>query len=569
MSNGLRSVRALRSLALFLLPAVLLAQGQVTLNQPAEPLADGAEFLFQAEITGSGAGGGCHWAVTEEGRRLEPWDGVSLVEQAGGALFRAQGGEEPRTLQIRATAKRDPAAFAVTTVQVRARIAGDGRVAGVPCGSAAGGLPDVVFTDLMDPRLPAWNTPFSRKGPTRRILNGIAWDPSGEPAIVALECLGNRARVIRIGLDGKETVISRDVPGQVPLDGQSDSLAVLPGGDVVVADTRNHRICRLTREGVLTTLAGNGGTGFDGDTDPEGRPRLAAQAALGWPAGLAVTAAGEVVFADWHHYRIRRFLPGGTIETLAGDGTQGLQLRNDLTRRHPATACSICFPNNLAAAPDGRILFTVGGSQTILVLNPDGTLGRARPVCAVALMTVAEDHAIVAWDGHQWLQRLAGEDEPVVLSETRLPLRAMAPAPGSGLLLLESHSGTVCWMDPPKVGRGLADRVKRAWEAVKAGDLEQAAAIRASLARWADTYPPSAEVVRDHLLRTASGSHAQSAARLPGLPDDLQAEPFEWLRGSYRGACIRARIALHELDQALERRAAGTVERLKAMAVSR
>jgi hypothetical protein len=108
--------------------------------------------------------------------------------------------------------------------------------------------------------------------------------------------------------------------------------------------------------------------------------------------------------------------------------------------------------------------------------------------------------------------------------------------------------------------------VKAAWAAVLAGDLGRAAAIRATLARWTTSYPPSAEVVRDHLMRTRPGFQAKAAARLPRLPEDLQAEPFEALRGDYRGAGIRARIALHELDQALERRAAGMVERLKALA---
>ncbi len=564
MFNGHRVVRALWAVGLVqLLPVVLLAQGQVTLNQPAEPLASGAEFVFQAQVTGPGAGGGCHWAVVEAGRRLEAWHGVTLVEQAGGARLRAQGGEALRTLQVRATAKRDPAAFAVVTVQVRPAAG-----AGTAGGAIGGHPPDVVFTDLMDPRVPAWDTPFSRTGATRRRLNGIAWDPLGDPAILALECLGNRARVIRIGLDGHETVLSREVQGERPLDEQSASLAVLPGGDIVVADTRNHRICRLTREGALTALAGTGATGFNGDTDPEGRPRLATEASLAWPAGVAVTAAGEVVFADRDHHRIRRFVPGGPIETLAGDGSQDLQFRNDLARRHPAAACSIAFPQDLAAAPDGRVVFTLGGSLGIFILHPDGTLGQARIVCAAALFTVTGDAAIVAWDGDQWLQRVAGEDEPVILAEARMPLAALAAAPGRGLLALDPHQGKVYWIESPKAGRGLADRVKAAWAAVLAGELERAAAIRASLARWAQTWPPSAEVVRDHLLGAGPGLQSASAARLPALPDDLQGEPFEWLRGDYRGACIRARIALHTLDRALEGRAAGTVERLKAMALA-
>jgi hypothetical protein len=75
------------------LPAVALAQTQVTRHEPGEPLDTGAEFQFQAQVTGPGAGGGCHWAVTDPGRRLESWDGVSLVEREGG---RHRGGRHPQ-----------------------------------------------------------------------------------------------------------------------------------------------------------------------------------------------------------------------------------------------------------------------------------------------------------------------------------------------------------------------------------------------------------------------------------------------------------------------------------------
>jgi len=563
MSSCRSAIRTLLAGLLLLAPAAAPARLQVTLNQPAEALADGAEFQFQAVITGPGAGGGCHWAVAERGLRLEPWDGGALAEQDGGARFRAQGGAALRTLQVRATARRDPAAFAVVTVQVRPRAGAGGPAAETKAGAGDEPQPSGPALDPEAPRPPAWARAFARTGAATHRFSGIAWDPAAAaPAIFALENLGHRAQVVRLGLDGGETVISRDESGQLPLDEQTENLAVLPGGDLVVADSRNHRICRLTRDGQLTVLAGTGATEFDGDTDAEGRPRPAAQAALGWPAGIAVTADGAVVFADFYQHRIRRFVPGGPIETLAGDGGNGLQFSNDLTRRLPATACTLQYPHNLAAAPDGRIVFTMGGSPGIFILHPDGTLGRARQVRGAALVTVTEDNAIVAWDGHQWLYRLAGAARPEVLAETQLPLQALAPAPGGGLLVLDRYRPAVSSLDPPGAGRGLLERVNAAWAAVQAGDLGQAAAIRAALARWADAWPPSAEVVADHLLATRPGPRA----RLPRLPEELQAEPFEWLRGDYRGVGFRARVALHTLDRALEAQAAGTVAQLKALA---
>jgi hypothetical protein len=270
-----------------------------------------------------------------------------------------------------------------------------------------------------------------------------------------------------------------------------------------------------------------------------------------------------VVFADWHNHRIRRIVPGGPITTLAGDGTADLGFSNHLSRRFPATACSIPWPHDLAVAPDGRIVFTLGGPLGIFILHPDGTLGRARPVPGAARITVTEDNAIVAWDGHQRLQRLVGDDPPVALAETRAPLQALAPMPGGGVLILAPYQPMVCALDPPQAGMGLVDLAYNALTAFRKDDLGRVAAIRASLARWAETYPPAAEVVRDHLLAT------RAATPLPGLPEDLQTVPFEWLRDDYRAAGIRARIALHVLDQALEDRVAGTVDRVKALAAPR
>ena len=77
------------------------------------------------------------------------------------------------------------------------------------------------------------------------------------------------------------------------------------------------RIVRMSPDGKLSVVAGNGVCGFSGD----GGPATAAQ--LNDPNGIAIDAAGNLYFADTNNHRIRRIDRNGTITTVAGTGQQG------------------------------------------------------------------------------------------------------------------------------------------------------------------------------------------------------------------------------------------------------
>jgi hypothetical protein len=68
---------------------------------------------------------------------------------------------------------------------------------------------------------------------------------------------------------------------------------------------------------LIVTIAGNGSLGFSGDG------RQASVAALSHPQGLALDTSGNLYVADSGNNRIRRVSPNGVISTVAGNGNAG------------------------------------------------------------------------------------------------------------------------------------------------------------------------------------------------------------------------------------------------------
>lgn len=86
-------------------------------------------------------------------------------------------------------------------------------------------------------------------------------------------------------------------------------------GNMIFSDTFNHRLCRVdARTQVISTIAGSGVRGFAGDGGP------AVDAQLNEPYGVVVDGAGTVFFADRLNGRVRRVGRDGIIATVAGDG---------------------------------------------------------------------------------------------------------------------------------------------------------------------------------------------------------------------------------------------------------
>src|SRR5207244_1630621 len=96
-------------------------------------------------------------------------------------------------------------------------------------------------------------------------------------------------------------------------------IAVAPTGDIYFADSNNDVIRRIDSRLVITRVVGlPNQTGFAGDDGP------ATKARLNTPDGVAIAPDGDLIVADSHNDRIRRVdKPTGIITTVAGSGENG------------------------------------------------------------------------------------------------------------------------------------------------------------------------------------------------------------------------------------------------------
>ena len=86
--------------------------------------------------------------------------------------------------------------------------------------------------------------------------------------------------------------------------------------EVYISDTNNHRIRKVLKNGIIKTIAGNGTCGYNGDD------QLAINACLYYPEGIF--AHNDIVyFSDYNNHRVRLILPNGMIKTIAGNETGG------------------------------------------------------------------------------------------------------------------------------------------------------------------------------------------------------------------------------------------------------
>jgi sugar lactone lactonase YvrE len=193
-----------------------------------------------------------------------------------------------------------------------------------------------------------------------------AWQPRALPlgTITSLFGVGGSGFA---GDGGLAVFAEFDSLGGVALD--------LKRGDMYIADYSNQRVRRVDRDGVITTVAGDGIGGFVGDGGP------ATSAQLSRPTDVAVAPDGSLYIADYGNNRIRRVDTHGIITTVAGTGKDGgyndpvdpagLTFAGDGV---PATQAMLRSPNSIAFDAQGNLYIADGDNERIRRVGKDGII---------------------------------------------------------------------------------------------------------------------------------------------------------------------------------------------------
>ena len=152
------------------------------------------------------------------------------------------------------------------------------------------------------------------------------------PAAVAFDSSGNlyiadyfNHRVRKVDTSGTITTVAGNGTAAYSGDGgaataaqlnQPHGIAIDALGNLYISERVNNSIRKIDGSGIITYVAGRGSAGL-GDHGP------ATSATLEHPHGIAVDSEGNVYVADYHNNRIRKIDIGGTITTVAGNGTWG------------------------------------------------------------------------------------------------------------------------------------------------------------------------------------------------------------------------------------------------------
>jgi hypothetical protein len=141
------------------------------------------------------------------------------------------------------------------------------------------------------------------------------------------------------------------------------AVATDAAGNVYIADYGNNCIRKVSPNGVVITIAGNGFYGYYGDGD------VASVSELASPTAVALDAAGNIYIADYMNYRIRKINTAGTISTIAGNGISGYVGDGGL-----ADTTELQGPIGVAVDASGNVYISDKDANRVRMINNAGII---------------------------------------------------------------------------------------------------------------------------------------------------------------------------------------------------
>ena len=168
-------------------------------------------------------------------------------------------------------------------------------------------------------------------------------------------------------------------------------IAVGPAGSLYVADAVDNRVLKLSSDGVLTTLAGDGGfRGEPGWTDASG-----AAARFATPMGLAADAAGTLFVADASNNAIRKVTPAGGVTTFAGRRTGYVDGAGAAAMFNNPAGVAVDFAGNILVADTGNhTVRKIARTGFVTTVAGNGTAGYVNGAAASATFRAPQGVAV-------------------------------------------------------------------------------------------------------------------------------------------------------------------------------
>lgn len=223
---------------------------------------------------------------------------------------------------------------------------------------------------------------------------------------------------------------------------EPDGIALAPDGDLIIADSENHRIRRVDRErGVITTIAGSGIAGWDGDG------RSALETAFNQPSAVACAPNGDIYIADTMNNRIRRIdRATGRVSTVAGTGRVS-EDGSHVGDGGQATAARLFMPSDVALAANGDLYIADTHHNRVRIVDAltggirsvagSGVFGNSPPgilalesnlssPTGIALFETSEGLTLFIADSHNAVVRRVGPDG--IMNNVDADATLLAPA---------------------------------------------------------------------------------------------------------------------------------------------
>ena len=198
--------------------------------------------------------------------------------------------------------------------------------------------------------------------------SSVAIDAMG--SIYFTDAGGNRIRKIDITTGIISTIAGIGTAGYSG-DNSTATSAMLNGpqfltidtsGNIYFTDFGNNRVRRISVDNIITTYAGNGATGYNGDNI------LATTAAIGDPMGITIDKSGNLYFGDGNA-RVRKVSPLGIISTYAGNGSFGYSGDGG-----PATSAMLHYQHGIRMDNTGNLYIADMENYRVRKVNSSGII---------------------------------------------------------------------------------------------------------------------------------------------------------------------------------------------------